>query len=447
MKTSHLAGLTAVLLLLLLAGPAEPKGRKGGTDYVKDARFALEEIEKACGHFFRAKDIDWKKVSAEILKEAKKVKTDQDHLVLLCRIVGKLEDGHASVRPLTEKAKAVKWPFAKTVRQSGPGMFWCRVGKRIYVKNCWSAAEDCAIKPGMEVVKVDGLPAMKWLDGKIAEMREFGGYSTDEQAFYAACHWGLAADRGTGTSYELKKIDGKRKKVTVTRRKAPTTPVGPAIFPEGLSQEGRQHYGKLPSGFGYIHLRDCPGSLPAQIDKMLGEIGHVPGLILDCRANGGGGFDHDAVLGQFVPKGHEMPRAKAYKIKSHGENPYGGPIVVIVDAGCRSAGETMSGMFKEDGRGYMIGESHTAGMSSSKKTIPLPSGMFAMYVSVRSNKARFNGGRGIEGVGVIPHEIVPYDPKDLAKGVDTQIRRAEELLKDFPQGKVPYRPKKYGWKK
>ena len=29
--------------------------------------------------------------------------------------------------------------------------------------------------------------------------------------------------------------------------------------------------------------------------------------------------------------------------------------------------------------------------------------------------------------------------KELAKGVDTQIRRAEEILADFPKGKVPYK--------
>jgi C-terminal processing protease CtpA/Prc len=315
------------------------------------------------------------------------------------------------------------------------------------VKNCWSAAKDCGIEPGSEVVKVDDLPALKWIEAKVAEMREFRGYSTDEQAFYTACHWGLAADQGTATSYEFKRPNGKRKKANVTRRRASFIPIGPAVFPEGLQQDGRQRYGKLESGYGYIHLRDTPGELPAQMDRMLAALGHVPGLILDCRANGGGGCDHDAVLGQFVPKGREMPRAKAYPIKSHGENPYGGPMVVIVDAGCRSAGETVSGMFKEDGRGYMIGESHTAGMSSSKKTIPLPSGLFSLYVSVRSNKKRFNGGRGIEGIGVIPHEIVPYDPKDLAKNVDTLIRKAEEILADFPQGKVPYRPETYGWKK
>jgi carboxyl-terminal processing protease len=93
-------------------------------------------------------------------------------------------------------------------------------------------------------------------------------------------------------------------------------------------------------------------------------------------------------------------------------------------------------MFKEDGRAYAIGDSPTAGMSSSKQTLPVPSGLFCAYFSVFSNK-----GRGIEGIGVPPHELVPYDPKELAAGVDTQIRRAEELLeKGFPDGSVAYVP-------
>jgi C-terminal processing protease CtpA/Prc len=113
--------------------------------------------------------------------------------------------------------------------------------------------------------------------------------------------------------------------------------------------------------------------------------------------------------------------------------------VVIVDAGVRSAGETLLGSFKEDGRAWMIGESATAGMSSSKKTLDLPSGMFSIYFSVHSNKARFNGGRGVEGIGVPPNEVVPYEAKDLAAGVDTLVRRADEILAKFPADRVRYK--------
>jgi C-terminal processing protease CtpA/Prc len=116
----------------------------------------------------------------------------------------------------------------------------------------------------------------------------------------------------------------------------------------------------------------------------------------------------------------------------------------------RSAGETGSGQFLEDGRAFGIGESATAGMSSQKTTIALPSGLFALYVSVASNKGRFQGGEGIEGVGVIPHEVVAFDAEDLAAGRDTLIRRAQALLIAFPEDGFPgkvvkYDPKEHGW--
>ena len=83
-------------------------------------------------------------------------------------------------------------------------------------------------------------------------------------------------------------------------------------------------------------------------------------------------------------------------------------------------------------------------MSSSKKSIELPSGLFYLYVSVHSNKARFNKGRGIEGIGVIPHEKVEHRIDDLATEKDTVILRAVELLeKGFPEGVVPYDPKDF----
>ena len=163
-------------------------------------------------------------------------------------------------------------------------------------------------------------------------------------------------------------------------------------------------------------------------------LGEVSGLILDMRANGGGGCDHEAVFGHFLAKGQ---RWRGYEGKYDGG--YTGPLVVIVDAGVRSAGETIAGMFKEDGRAYMIGESATAGMSSQKVEVTTPSGLFTIRFSVASNKSRFNDGRGIEGIGVPPHEVVLASAQDLLSDKDTLIEHAAELLKTgFPKGSVPY---------
>jgi carboxyl-terminal processing protease len=286
---------------------------------------------------------------------------------------------------------------------------------------------------------------LKWLDRLIEKRRDTSGFSTDHHAFQDACHWGLAQGRGERLELEFKDLQRKKRKRTITYGKATYRPWGPVKAPFELQGDGEVRYGKTENGYGYIHLRKCPKNLPERVDEALAALGDPDGLILDLRANGGGGFDHEGLLGRFIPAGKALSFNKRYE--SAGPSPYGGPMVVIIDGLTLSAGETCTAIFKEDGRAYVIGESPTSGMSSSKTTIELPSGLFALYVSIRSNMGRSNGGRGIEGIGIPPHEVVPYDPEDLAEGRDTLLLRAEALLEKYPRGKVPYDPGDFGWRR
>ncbi len=420
-----------------LAGAAAARAAAAGraktrTVYIDDIAFLLAELGKQAGCFFEQKRIDWPAVAKQFRAEARRVATDVDHVKLAIRLVARLRDGHATLMDLK-----VKLPDESRGRRfTGPRVHLLTIARKVYVRAAFGSAVEQGIQTGMEVLKIDGLPALVWLQKKTESMRDERGYSTDHAALYAACHWGLADWEGTRIAFELAKA-GRKKNVTVIRRGGPNfAPLGPVFPPKDLKSLGRQSYGKTESGFGYIHLRDVPGDLPGQLDTMLASIGAAPGLVLDCRANGGGGCDHEAVFGRFLPAGTRWRQYRA-----QGADPYAGPMVVIVDAGVRSAGETVSGMFKEDGRAYMIGDAATSGSSSQKTKIAVPSGLFSVYFSVSSNKQRFNGGKGIEGIGVPPSETVPYDPAELLSGIDTQIRRAEELLKKgLSKTMVAYRP-------
>jgi carboxyl-terminal processing protease len=399
--------------------------------YEKDVEFLLKELPQKAGHFFALKKIDWRKVSEQFRKEVKTVKDDVTHVKLCNRLVARLRDGHATLRDLK-----VQMPDeSKGRRFTGPRVHLMVIGDKVFVRQAFRDAAAKGIEIGMEVEKIDNKPARKWLDGTVVRLSDERGFGTDAAALYAACHAGLADWEGTTITFEVSK-KGRRTKVAITRSGGPNfAPEGPVFLPKGVTLLDRHSYGKTPEGYGYIHLRKVPGELPQQLDTMLAAIGEVPGIILDCRANTGGGCDHEAVFGRFLPAGK-----KWRQYTGAGSNPCAAPMVVIVDAGVASAGETIAGQFKEDGRAWMIGDSATAGTSSSKETLPVPSGLFSVYFSVHSNKARFNAGKGIEGLGVPPHEITPYVPDDLEKGVDTQIRLAAEKLKaGLPKDKVPWK--------
>ncbi|MFN0126388.1 MAG: S41 family peptidase [Verrucomicrobiales bacterium] len=401
--------------------------------YEQDVAFLLEELPKHAGRCFELKKIDWPAVESEFRAAVKTVKSDGEHLILCRRLMARLKDGHAGI----VDAKTA-WPDESHGRRwTGPRVHLVVIDEAVFVRAAFGEAAELGLKPGLRVETIDGRPARQWLEAKVAELRDRTGYSTDHQALHAACHWGLADWSGTTITFIVAADQVASREVAIVRNGGPNfAPIGPVFFPKDVRSLGRQSYGKTAEGLGYIHLRDVPGDLPAQIDTMLAALGEVPGLILDMRGNGGGGCDHATVIGRFLPKGTFWG-----EYESAGATPFTGPMVVIVDAGTRSAGETVAGLFIQESRGYGLGDSPTAGMSAAKMKLTVPSGQFSANFAVRSHRHRWNKGRGIEGLGISPTQVLPYDPGEMLAGIDTQIRRAEQLLQiGFPPDSIDYQP-------
>ncbi|MEZ6015575.1 MAG: S41 family peptidase [Planctomycetota bacterium] len=410
--------------------------REVSTDqrYEADVAFLLDSFEEQAGALLKLKGVDWNAVRKEFSQASKGVTTDQEHIELCARLIARLQDGHAGFTRVE-----VDMAGRGAGETFGCGLELVEVGKKLYVKRAFGSAAACGVDAGSEVVKIDGLKADKWLTAATEKLCDTKGFSTPAAARWAACTWGLVGPAGERIAFELKKPKGGAKKATLTYDKSggQGSLVGPVVFPEGLAALGRDiAWAKLPSGHGYIWIGRVPGDLHELIDQALAGLGEVPGIVLDFRANRGGGYDRDAVHGRFVPKGQSFGGES-----SAGPNPYGGPVVVLADPATISAGETIVGEFAEEGRAYLIGPGPTHGASGSKVELEAPSKLFAVRFVVASNKQRFNGGRGVEGIGIPPHEVVAYDPKLLAAGVDPCIARAVELLaKPLPKSKVSFSP-------
>ena len=405
-------------LLLPLAVPVATVAEDRSALYSGDIDFFLASFEERAGHFFETKGIEWEEVEAWARAEIGDVGNDEEHLRLCARLVARLRDGHARLRGCRvewpDESQGRKWRFPKIGMVLSDGEALVTLVDR-----------SIGIPIGSRVTGIDGTPIGEWLEAKADEWADRRGFSTRRHALAQAAAMGLAGWEGTTFQVRFVRPDGSRGEREVDRSLGEHSPIrlerGEQLGK--LQGFGRNEYGKTKAGNGYIRLRNVPADLPEQLDRVLPELSGASGIILDMRGNSGGGCDHGAVFARFLERGEFWGR-----IEGAGEAPYPGPVVVIVDATTASAGETLSGQFGEDGRALVIGPSATAGMSSSKITLEAPSGLCSAYFSVRSNKARFNRGRGIEGIGVSPHVVVPYEAAELAAGVDTQIRRAEELL-------------------
>ena len=144
----------------------------------------------------------------------------------------------------------------------------------------------------------------------------------------------------------------------------------------------------------------CTVCAPARSCLMTGfHMGHT-----SVRGNSGGGFDAGRSHRNFALDDVEEPERPRFK----------GPVALVIDARCVSAGEGWASWFIAQERARVFGET-TAGASSRKRTYTLKNGLHRVTFPVKAYRGSLD--RPIERRGLEPDIPMRQNARDLAAGV------------------------------
>lgn len=190
------------------------------------------------------------------------------------------------------------------------------------------------------------------------------------------------------------------------------------------------------SPYGYIQVTLESADTAKELANAIRDLKakNVKGIVLDLRNNPGGLFPDPSqeITGQFLPvnspvviESYRDGSSKTYNSRGDGLAS-DLPFVVLVNGGTASAAEIMAGAFQDSGKTELIGEK-TFGKGSVQGLFTLSDNSVLHVTTATWQTPK---GHEIDGVGLKPDIAVPLTPEDAAKGIDPQLDRAVEYLKN-----------------
>lgn len=386
----------------------DPATRKGYAEAFRDLHEHLGKVYPN----FAMKGIDWAEVGKELLPKAAAAETQEQFGLMVEELVARLEDSHAMV------LEGSATPPSPGLPEWGP-LLACLIDDRgrpvLYTVPPASPAWKAEARPGMAVVSVNGVPSGEAMDRWMRRQRTYAGYSSERALKYdAARGFCRQAERGAKVSLVLEDLDGKTRTVNLSADARgwyiPRLPVPrPGIEDGGADVQ----WVRLEGGIGYLHVRRIRRGLEVALDQALTALGDIKGLILDVRGNSGGGFDTRSAFRNFDATA-----------KAHSPH-YDGPIALLIDERCISAGEGWASWFVARKRARLFGTA-TAGASSRKEAYTLTNGLYKVVVPVKAYTGFLD--RPIERRGLEPDVELRCRAEDIARGKDTVAEAAAAWL-------------------
>jgi carboxyl-terminal processing protease len=273
------------------------------------------------------------------------------------------------------------------------------------------------VKPGWEIVRIDGKP----LAPVLRKLDEAFGKSTLRDIVLSRSVISRMAGK-TGSNVLLDFLDANDSNIGLElERVRPRGVMAKLGFlpPMYFWVESR----KVRPDIGYVRFNMFfePEKLIATVEEAVKNCRDCAGFVIDLRGNPGGiGGLAMGVAGWFIDKpdqrlGTMYMRDNSIKfIVNPRLEPFRGPLAILVDGCSGSSSEIFAGGLKDLKRARIFG-TRSAGAALPSVFEKLPNGdgfqyAFANYIS--------EGGKPLEGIGVIPDEEVKITRAQLLAGQD-----------------------------
>ncbi|MFN0205586.1 MAG: S41 family peptidase [Planctomycetota bacterium] len=290
-----------------------------------------------------------------------------------------------------------------------------------------SDAENQQVKTGDEIIIIYDNDVQDLIDVS----KEHGGKRWQGMLPYMI-HGVLSGPQGTRVPLTIKSKQSGVRSIMLRRGKPEIQPIDFGY----LGSLGGEFESKILDGnILYIRFTPCAVQIQDRVEDALQNHNNAAGVILDLRGNPGGvGAVAMGVSRFFVKKEVDLGEMKMRGVSTvrffvnPAENPYEGPLVILVDESTGSTAEILSAGLQTIGRARIVGmQTMGAALPSTVETLPYD---WSLMTPIADFK--LTNGKSVEGDGVIPDVQVSPRLQDYKNNEDTALAVALKELRNSP---------------